>query len=415
MGAVTDQTADLRAHLVQTLKAHGCLRSAAVEAAFLEVPRHTFLPGFPAQLVYTDRSFPTKHREGMAISSSSQPAIMAIMLEQLALQRGQRVLEIGAGTGFNAALMAQIVGEDGQVVTMDIDEDLVLSARQHLAAAGLARVEVLCGDGGFGHPAAAPYDRIILTVGAWDIAPAWIEQLSQGGRLVLPLSLRHVQKSVAFERRDDHLESVSVEDCGFMPLRGAFAGPQRIIRLAPGPGPYLVVDGDRPVDADRLFDALNAAHVEVPTGITATLREIFGSLSLWLALEDPDACSLGIYAEPSVVDGSAVPLLVEGPAGDKKFRSTFALVGNAGLVALSRPLAPHKELDASVPLSLVSFRAEPQLVKRMNAHLMSWEAAGRPRSDALCVCAYPKAPGHPLTADASVLAKRWTTLVVSRV
>jgi protein-L-isoaspartate(D-aspartate) O-methyltransferase len=408
------QTTDLRVHLVQALKAQGCIRSTAVEAAFLEVPRHTFLPEVPIQDVYTDRSFPTKHREGMAISSSSQPAIMAIMLEQLALQRGQRILEIGAGTGFNAALMAQIVGEDGQVVTMDIDEDLVLSARQHLAAAGLARVEVLCGDGGFGHPAAAPYDRIILTVGAWDIAPAWIEQLSQGGRLVLPLSLRHVQKSVAFERRDDHLESVSVEDCGFMPLRGAFAGPQRIIRLAPGPGPYLVVDGDRPVDADRLFDALNAAHVEVPTGITATLREIFGSLSLWLALEDPDVCSLGIYAEPSVVDGSTVPLLIEGPSGDKKYRSTVALVGNGGLVALSRPPAPHKDLDASVPLSIVSFRAEPQLVRRMNAHLMSWEAAGRPRTDALCVCAYPKV-GHPLTADASVLAKRWTTLVVSRV
>jgi protein-L-isoaspartate(D-aspartate) O-methyltransferase len=412
---VTGQTADLRAHLVQALKAQGCLRSTAVEDAFLEVPRHTFLPEVPIQDVYTDRSFPTKHREGMPISSSSQPAIMAIMLEQLALQRGERVLEIGAGTGFNAALMAHIVGKDGQVVTMDIDEDLVLSARQHLAAAGLAGVEVVCGDGGFGHRAGAPYDRIILTVGAWDIAPAWIEQLSRDGRLVLPLSLRHVQKSLAFERRDDHLESVSVKDCGFMPLRGAFAGPQRMIRLAPGPGPYLVVDGDRSVDAEALFDALNAARVEVPTGITATLREVFGSLSLWLALEDPDACSLGIYAEPSVVDGSAVPLLVEGPAGDKKFRSTFALVGNAGLVALSRPPAPHEDLDASVPLSLVSFRAEPQLVKRMNAHLMSWEAAGRPRTDALRVCAYPQVPGHPLTADASVLAKRWTTLVVSRV
>lgn len=410
------QAPELRERLVEMLKAEGCLRSAEVEAAFLEVPRHAFLPEIPIQDAYTDRAFPTKHREGRPISSSSQPAIMAMMLEQLALRPGQRILEIGAGTGYNAALIAQIVGEDGYVVTIDIDEDLVVAARQHLAAAGFAGVEVLCGDGGFGHPAKAPYDRIILTVGAWDIAPAWMEQLSSAGRLVLPLSLRRVQKSVAFERRDDHLESVSVEDCGFMRLRGAFAGPERIIPLGPRPGPYLSVDADRPVDADALFHTLKASPVEVPTGVTATLQEAFGSLSLWLALEDPDSCSLGIYAESSAVDGSAVPLLVEWPSGDKKERSTLALLGNGGLVALSRPRgAPPEDRHASVPLSLVTFGAEPPLVKRMHDHLIAWDAAGRPRPDALRVCAYPKAHGHPVAPGASILEKRWTTLAVWRV
>jgi protein-L-isoaspartate(D-aspartate) O-methyltransferase len=84
--------------------------------------------------VYTDQAIPTKHADGRPISSSSQPAIMAIMLEQLALQPGQRVLEIGAGTGYNAALIAEIVGKDGRVVAIDIDQDLALAARQHLAA-----------------------------------------------------------------------------------------------------------------------------------------------------------------------------------------------------------------------------------------------------------------------------------------
>ncbi len=364
--------------------------------------------------VYTDRSFPIKHHEGRAISSSSQPAIMAIMLEQLGLQPGQRVLEIGTGSGYNAALIAQIVGDGGQVTTIDIDEDLVVSARKRLAAAGFARVEVLCADGALGHAEGAPYDRIILTVGAWDIAPAWLEQLSQEGRLVLPLSLRRVQKSVAFERRNEHLESVSAEDCGFMRLRGAFAGPERIIPLGQSPGPYLGIEGDRVVDQDALVEALKGPPVEVPTGIEASVQAESGSLGLWLALEDPDSCSLGIYADPSIVDGSVVPLFIEWPSGNNKERSTLALLGSGGLVALSRPFGSSQDRDQSVPLSIASFRAEPQLIKRMHDHLIAWDAAGRPRTDTLRIAAYPKTESHLLPSGASILEKRWSTLAVWR-
>ena len=113
-----------------------------MEAAFRAVSRHLFLPDVGISDVYTDRAFPTKHAGGKPISSSSQPAIMAIMLEQLALEPRQRVLEIGAGTGYNAALIARIVGQGGHVVTIDIDEDLVMLARKHLAAAGFDRVDV---------------------------------------------------------------------------------------------------------------------------------------------------------------------------------------------------------------------------------------------------------------------------------
>jgi len=379
------------------------------------VPRHVFLPEVGISDVYADRAFPTKHAGGRPISSSSQPAIMAIMLEQLALQPGQRVLEIGAGTGYNAALIAQLVGQDGHVVTVDIDEDIVLSAREHLAAAGFDRVDVLCADGGFGYSQAAPYDRIILTASAWDIAPSWFEQLSLGGRLVLPLSLRQVQQSVAFERLDDHLRSVSVRDCGFMPLRGAFVGRERIIPLGEPPAPFLAMDGDRPIDPDAMVRALKAIPVELPTGINATRREACGTLSLWLALQDSNSCLLSIYADPSVVDRSAVPLLVEWAAGDKKQRSTRALLGNEGLVALSRPPdARVGDGETSAPLSIVSLRAQPELGERMRTHLLAWDAAGRPRTDALRISAYPKALRVLAPPDASVLEKRWTTLVVSR-
>ena len=379
------------------------------------MPRHVFLPDVSLAEVYTDRAFPTKHADGRPISSSSQPAIMAIMLEQLALHPDQRVLEIGAGTGYNAALIAHIVGKGGHVVTIDIDADLVLVARQHLAAAGFDSVDVRCADGGYGHPEAAPYGRIILTASAWDIAPAWFEQLAVGGRLVLPLSLRQVQLSVAFERRTNHPERVSVADRGFMPLRGAFACPERVVPLGEEPGPFLLSNGERPIDAHAVREAMSATPVEMPTGVSTTRREVGGSLSLWLALEDGDSCLLSIYADASVVDRSAVPLLIEWPAGDKKQRLTRALLGKQGLVALSRSATDSiGNGERPLPLSIVSFRAEPELVDRMQSYVRAWDRAGRPRTDALRILAYPKGQHVQVPADARALEKRWTTLVVSQ-
>ena len=119
--------------LVDELKSMGCIQTPRVEAAFQAVLRHRFIPETPLEEVYSDRVILTKQdQNGQWISSSSQPAIMAIMLEQLDLEPGQKVLEIGAGTGYNAALMAHIVGETGQVVTIDIDDDLVEVAQAHL-------------------------------------------------------------------------------------------------------------------------------------------------------------------------------------------------------------------------------------------------------------------------------------------
>ena len=106
----TINTADLRDALVRTLRESGALTDARVEAAFRSVPRHLFLPGVEIERVYRDEAIPTKLADGIPISSSSQPAIMAIMLEQLDVQPGHNVLEIGAGTGYNAALLAYLAG-----------------------------------------------------------------------------------------------------------------------------------------------------------------------------------------------------------------------------------------------------------------------------------------------------------------
>ena len=222
--------------LVAQLVAQDAVRSSAVEAAFRAVPRHLFLPGMPLEAAYANDSMVTRRDEhGVSISSVSAPRIIAMMLEQLQAAPGHRVLEIGSG-GYNAALLAELVGEDGEVTTIDIDQEVIDRARQGLTAAGYESVNVLCADGEFGAKEHAPFDRVIVTVGAWDIAPAWVDQLADGGRIVVPLRMRGLTRSVAFERKGGHLASRAYELCGFVPMQGAGECRERLVLLGRGRG-----------------------------------------------------------------------------------------------------------------------------------------------------------------------------------
>jgi protein-L-isoaspartate(D-aspartate) O-methyltransferase len=245
VGADADE---LRDRLVDHLVDEGKIRTPRVAAAFRAVPRHLFVPHVPVEDAYADDVIFTKSLDGVSLSALPSPSISADMLELLDVAPGHRVLEIGAGTGYNAALLADLTGPDGHVVTIDIDEDITEAATANLHAAGRAeRVSVHCGDGGFGRAEEGPYDRVLVTVGTWDVAPAWVDQLSIGGLMVVPLEIHDVHKLVTFERRPDRLASVDVRDCRFVRMRGLFAGPERQVPLT-ADGMYL--SADRP-DVDR--------------------------------------------------------------------------------------------------------------------------------------------------------------------
>jgi protein-L-isoaspartate(D-aspartate) O-methyltransferase len=365
-------TRALRDQLVEHLSANGQIESAAVAQAFRDVPRHVFLPGVDRAAVYTDEAFPTKRdQHGRPISSSSQPAIMAVMLEQLAVAPGHHVLEIGAGTGYNAALLDRLVGSIGSVTTVDIDEDLVVGAREHLAAAHASRrVEVVHGDGGLGWPDRAPYDRIIVTVGAWDIPPAWTEQLARHGRLVLPLSLRTVQQSVAFEPVASHLTSVSIRGCGFMPMRGAFAGPETVITLDAETGLLLDDGGPRDLDIAALRTAVRNGGKDIPSGVHVTREDLWGGLSLWLTLHNSDVCRL--IAVGAAADEGVVPALITKPG----LSVTPALLGHDSLAALVR-LDGDGSQRFELGVRPLGDDATP-LAQRLLGRIRRWEAQGRP-------------------------------------
>ncbi|WP_049575595.1 methyltransferase, FxLD system [Streptomyces sp. SBT349] len=359
--ASSASASQLRAKLADRLR-EDPVRTPAIEAALRSVPRHLFLPGVSLEAAYANEPVYTKQdNAGASISAASQPLIVAMMLEQLQLQPGHRVLELGAGTGYNAALMADIAGERGHVTTVDIDEDLVDGARQHLAAAGVANVEIVLGDGALGNADAAPYDRIIATVGAFEVPPAWLDQLAPTGRLVVPLRLAGVaSRSIIFERDADGWSSRGSEMCTFMPLRGIGDDARGAVDLT-GTGEVTLQthkDNDGATDQVSLSGVLDTARHEVWSGVLFAPGESFEWLYLWLACRlanpimrmnvEPTAKERGLVTPmfPTVamstttVDGSLAYLTIRPapPAADGGKRFEVGVIGHG---PTGRELAEH--------------------------------------------------------------------------
>lgn len=231
-----DRARSGRVGMVERLLAAGTIRTDSVADAMTAIPRHRFIADSTIDAAYADDAVIVKRdHAGTAISSASQPTMVAAMLELCQLEPGHRVLEIGTGTGYNAALLAHLVGPDGLVVSIELEADLAEAARgrlDHLAgepgppagdlAGGLAEIVVVTGDAVVGHDTNVPYDRVIATTGAPGIAPAWIGQLCVGGRLVVPVVGADGIGSVTCQvKGPEGLTEVASLPCGFLPMRSA--------------------------------------------------------------------------------------------------------------------------------------------------------------------------------------------------
>src|SRR5205085_3246651 len=249
---------DMVAHQIQERG----VRSAAVARAMREVPREEFMSEEMREFAYADSPLPIG--EGQTIS---QPYIVAYMTEALELEGGERVLEVGTGSGYAAAVLARIAGE---VYTIERHPSLARSAEEILAKLGYDNVRVIVGDGTKGWPERAPYDAIVVAAGGHEVPPALKGQLAVGGRLVIPIGpAPREQRLVRVTRLD--AERFEEEDLGgvrFVPLIGEQGWPEdRELRPRRRPLPERIAAAAEPfasieqADLAPLLARIGAAKV----------------------------------------------------------------------------------------------------------------------------------------------------------
>jgi len=200
----------LRAEMVRSQIADRGVKDPRVLAAMKQVPRHLFVPEALRSLAYTDNALPLA--EGQTIS---QPYIVAVMSEALALKPDDRVLEIGTGSGYQAAVLAQLTKE---VYTIEIIEPLAKQATESLRMLGYKNVYVRLGDGYQGWPQEAPFDAILVTCAPTKVPRPLEEQLREGGRMVIPVGESWVQELVVLTKRNGRLERQEIIPVRFVPM-----------------------------------------------------------------------------------------------------------------------------------------------------------------------------------------------------
>lgn len=206
-----DDMEEQRQQLIGALRTAG-ITDARVLAAFLATPREVFVPASYRSLAYEDRALPLDM--GQTIS---QPLMVAIMTQALLLKGSERVLEIGTGSGYQTAILAQLAAH---VYSVERIQQLALAAALHLSQFGLENVSLFVGDGTKGWPADAPYDRIIVTAAAPELPKHLVEQLVTWGILVIPVGGHEHQELLVVHRAPWGPEVRSLGGCVFVPLIG---------------------------------------------------------------------------------------------------------------------------------------------------------------------------------------------------
>lgn len=305
-----DSTAEQLHHqMVEAIVRFGSARSEPVIAALRAVQRHAFLPNASLEEAYDHRVavITKKDESGRHLSCASVATLVAGMLEHLRVGPGHHVFEVGAGTGYNAALLSELVGPDGAVTTADIDEEVTDGAARALEAVGYSRVHVLTRDGALGAAEDAPFDRIIVTVGAWDIPAAWFTQLRPGGRMVLPLRWRGQTRGVAFVLGDDGvLRSDAVFLCGFVPMIGQDG--ERTATLNAEPAVRIHYDIDQNLDPEALVGVLQTPQTSSWSGVTIGGNDPIDGIWLRATATDPAVCRIETTKE-AIEAGVATPII----------------------------------------------------------------------------------------------------------
>ena len=203
-----------REAMIEGLVAAGHLKSESVIEAMQKVERHLFVPDKMKKYAYSDQPLPVGEEQTI-----SAPHMVAIMCDLLRLEEGLKILEIGAGTGYHACVVAHITG--GNVYSIESKTKLLERARENLKNTSCEGVELIEGDGTEGYEKEAPYDRVYVTAGAPDVPAPLVDQLKVGGLLLIPVGPRYMQNLVLLEKtKSGEVEKKKLSGCAFVPLIG---------------------------------------------------------------------------------------------------------------------------------------------------------------------------------------------------
>jgi len=203
-----------RKELVKRLILERRIYSKEVEQAFLEIPREVFVPDSIKKYAYLDT--PLEIGNGQTISA---PHMVAIMVEGLDIKKGQKILEIGAGSGYHAAIVSKLIGKNGHVYTIERHSSLTENAKKNIKNAGITNITIETGDGSQGLSKYGPYDRIYVTCAAPGIPPPLIEQLKNKGKLMIPVG-KAICELKLIEKKGEKLIENNLGGCAFVPLIG---------------------------------------------------------------------------------------------------------------------------------------------------------------------------------------------------
>lgn len=344
--------------LVNHLVDGGFIRSKEIESAFLTTPRHLFLPGVDLKEAYADGSVITKQTGIKPTSSSTAPSLMASMLEILHLKKGLKVLEIGTGTGYNAAILAKLVGGPKNVFSVDIDKNTVKEAGQNLLKIDNGDIVLKCVDGAKGLPQYSPYDRIIVTASVKTIPQPLIDQLKVGGMIVLPIWFNGTQIAPSLQKqRDGSLVGVSTTIGGYMELRSKSPQKTSLKLLICSENPNLFKE-------NKVTSLLKKPYKEKALPLSGILPPRAGNFYIFLALREP--LSVEIFLDDGIKGLSF---------GDSA----------AGIVNLKNNSACLFTRDNK----LIVY-GNDGTYQKMLRHLKLWDELKRPSVDRLQLFYYPK-------------------------
>ncbi|MFC1802786.1 protein-L-isoaspartate O-methyltransferase [Thermoproteota archaeon] len=213
-----------RQDMVSRYKRAGYIQSKPVENAIMAVPREKFMEPTLKEYAYYDRPFPIP---GDGRQTISAPYMYPVTYEPLNIQPGQKILEIGAGSGYGAAMAQELVGPEGIVVAVEINPDTFRFAKENLKKAGYEDVILVLGDGTLGYLQEAPYDAVSITASTPDIPPPILEQLAENGRIIAPVGgyTDYGQDLILIEKIDGQVSKQSLMKVVYVPLLGKYGYP----------------------------------------------------------------------------------------------------------------------------------------------------------------------------------------------